>query len=131
MDAELDLSTWSAEVHCTCDIDVTVRHPAAQHVVKRAAQAAGAAALEGEKAKTRRYGSSVTTFAVEAFGRLGPQAEAFLRSLDEAAMRLDNLKGWAMRERRQRWAARLSVVVQRSMARQLLEANGTYSRPGR
>ena len=131
VDAELDLSTWSAEVQCTCDVDVTVRHPAAQHVIRRAAKFPGAAALGGERAKLRRHGASVVTFAVETFGRLGPQAETFLQNLDSAAMKLDHIKGWAMRERRQGWCARLNVVIQRAMARQLLEARGTYARPGR
>ena len=99
-------------------------------MVQRASGQPAAAAIAGEKDKLHRYGPEVLPFAVETFGRLGPKAEEFLVRLDAAARRLDDLKGWPQRDRRARWNARLSVVVQRAIARQLLEARGIYAREG-
>ena len=133
-DAETDPATWSADIDRTNNADVTIRHPAARHIASKAARTAGAAAAAGEQDKYRRYGSSITAVAVETFGRIGTQGDLFLARLETAAKRLDDLKGWPVRERMAGWRARLSVTLQRAMARQLPEARGTPAprslRPG-
>ena len=78
----MDLATWSADTECTNNVDVTIRHQAARHIVGKAATTAGAAATAGEQDKHRRYGSSVTAVAVETFGRIGIHGDLFLARLE-------------------------------------------------
>ena len=66
-------------------LDGTVRHPAADHVVKEAAMCAGAAAQEGALLKEKRYppraGKSVWPCAVETWGFVDPKLDALLSEL--------------------------------------------------
>ena len=82
--------------------DVTIRHPRAVRHVGSAADRDGAAAGEGEAAKLARYPAvadagleAVVPFAVETFGRLGPQALGLLRDArSRLAERSRAARGW-------------------------------------
>ena len=131
-DAELDLVTWSPEQQFTTYVDVTVRHPCCPHLVRKAAMMNDVAALSGESDKRKRYppkGSTVVTpFALETYGRLGPAAEEFLRTLATAAERRDALRAVPPKARIQTWYTQLSRVLARAAARTILEARGAYTR---
>eukprot|EP00972_Heterocapsa_arctica_P111891 16428697-Heterocapsa_arctica.AAC.1 len=80
--AILDLVIWGGGMS-DAFIDVTVRHPAAERYLAAAARVAGACAAKAEKDKEDTYpprgGLRVIAFAAETWGRLGAQAENFLR----------------------------------------------------
>ena len=60
-------------------VDVSVRHPAAEQVVSRAARRPGEAARTGEREKHARYpGDRLTPFVIETPGRLGGEARQWL-----------------------------------------------------
>jgi len=104
-------------------VDVTIRHPRAQKYRARAREQDAAAARIAEQAKRVRYPArpeagllAAEPFAMETFGRLGPNALKLLREAEQRAAELDPaLRGWTRQALRQRWLALLSVQLQRGL----------------
>ena len=99
-------------------LDVAVTDPATSCVHERRQRAArnGAAAAREEDSKRLRYpGPDLTPFVLESFGRLGPSADAFLRSV--VPKDADN-RAVLLGQARQT----LSVLVQMSTAELILSA---------
>jgi hypothetical protein len=117
-------------------VDVTVRHPMASAYQPAAASQDNAAAEAAEAQKSDRYpprgGRSIVPFAVETWGRLGPQAEQLLESLAAEASRhavrrgQDATAGDFVR----RWRATLDALLQKDIALALDSARcGLPGRP--
>ena len=99
-------------------LDVAVTDPATSCVHERRQRAArnGAAAAREEDSKRLRYpGPDLTPFVLESFGRLGPSADAFLRSV--VPKDADN-RAVLLGQARQT----LAVLVQMSTAELILSA---------
>ena len=100
-------------------LDVTVRHPAAEHVVARAARRPGEAARAAEREKHARYpGDRLTPFVIEAPGRLGGEARQWLvrqaRSCPEDQQSFELIRAYKV----------VSCVVQTQLALQRRRAAG-------
>ena len=122
--AVLDLVTWGAAMPDAV-IDVTVRHPGAARYAEEAATTAGACAAKAEEDKANDYpargGVAVLAFAAETWGRLGLQAEQFLRTAGaEAAARAVDRGHPAPRLRR--WRAAIDAAIMKGVVRGLRHA---------
>ena len=130
VDAELDVVTWSPEPGLSLQLDVSVRHPAADRYIKQSRRTDGAAARKAEQEKQARYpsrnGIRVATFAIETFGRLGNEASETMQKLATAAAERDELRGMQVRNRVRRWQVQMSRTLFRATARTLLESTGAY-----
>ena len=109
-------------------IDVTLRHPMASAYQPSAATCDAAAAVRAEAEKIKRYlpngGRSVIPFAMETWGRLGPQAEELLEILAAEATRHAERRGHATTACafKRRWLATLDAALQKAMASALASA---------
>ena len=95
-------------------LDVTVRHPGCADL--RAAAATDAAtAMAAEAEKLAKYpataGRQVTPFAVETYGRLGPQAEAFIETIAATARKQAMRAGPEPGRAQARWRAALDAAL--------------------
>ena len=117
-------------------VDVTVRHPMSSAYQPAAASTDGVAAEEAEAQKVKRYppagGRVVIPFAMETWGRLGPQTEHLLQFLAaEATLHhrrcgQDVTAGSFLR----RWRATLDAIILKSVALSLMAARcGLPGRP--
>lgn len=101
--------------------DVCVVHPLAKSYVRAAAETGGATALEAERKKRVKYGTSGTgackfyPLAHETYGRVGPAAYQFLNSLADVAASSGTVSKRAFIENSMR---RLSTALCRGVARQ-------------
>ena len=133
--AILDVTAFGTAEVVDLIIDVTVRHPTCQKY-GRTDQETERAAIMAEAEKQTRYppaaGRRVTTFAIETWGRLGPEAEHVLQQLAGAARRRDQQRDRLALNRIPKWRALIDATNQRSIARRLLGAFlGTDGKPWR
>ena len=109
-------------------VDVTIRHPTASAYARAAADHDGAAARAAEVDKGKRYppqgGRRVVPFAMETWGRLGPEADALLESLAAEAARHAHRRGQATVASAflRRWRATLDAALQKALAAALVSA---------
>ena len=102
-------------------LDVTVRHPHAVSVAKKAATVAGSAAAHGERDKHVRYpprgGRSIVPLAIETFGRLGTEFDEWLMTLSSAARARDRNSGLSGCRHLSKWRAALSTALYKGIAK--------------
>ena len=119
--ARLDVAfAWAGR---ECYADVTIRHPCAAKYVRQAGAQDGAALRLAEAGKRSRYPAvaaagldAVEPFAVETFGRLGPNAVRLLRTArQQAAERQAPYARWAGPALHQKWLASLSCSLQQAL----------------
>ena len=122
---------WLAE---TLHIDVTVRNPATARYLREAdgcsssntnGHALQIAAAEKHKRYPPRSGIMCTPAAVEIFGRVGPEFLDLMDHLAAAAATHDVDFGMPAVGWRRKWEERLSIVVQKSLARSFVDALGS------
>ena len=114
----MDVVTAASPYVHSLFLDVSVRHPLAAAYVVRAAEAAGVAAVEAERAKAIRYppgpGLVCTPCVLETGGRQGPALRRLLRRLAALPV-VTRSTPWAARvaaaAAERRWSARLSVAL--------------------
>ena len=133
--AILDVTAFGTAEIVDLIIDVTVRRPTCKKY-GRTDQGTERAATMAEQEKQLRYppagGRRVTTFAIETWGRLGPEAEQILQQLAAAARRRDQQRDRLVLNRIPKWRAHIDATNQRSIARRLLGAFlGTDGKPWR
>ena len=133
--AILDVTAFGTAEIVDLIIDVTGRHPTCAKY-GRADREPERAATMAEVEKQQRYppagGRRVTTFAVETWGRLGPEAEQVIQQLAGAARRRDQQRDRLAVNRVPKWRALIDATNQRSIARRLLGAFlGTDGKPWR
>ena len=132
-DAVLDVvalgSAWTRDAA----LDVTIRNPCTPGEVAAAATANAACATAAEAHKRRTYpaaqGIEMTPFAVEVFGRLGGEAEAFLTEAAGAASRRSVGQGLPAGRPLQRWRAALSASLAKAVARAIRTAQAPRPHP--
>ena len=102
-------------------LDVTVRHPLAVQVAKRAATVAGTAALAGERDKHLRYpakaGRCIVPLAIETFGRIGSEFDEWLMTLASAARARDRASGLSGSRHLTSWRAALNTALYKGIAK--------------
>ena len=111
---------------------VSVRHPAAEGIVRRAAECDGHAAALAVEQKAKRYpaafGRVVTPCIIETFGRTEPHLDQLLVLLDGLARKQKRTRTsptpW-----RKKWALQLELTVARGIARGILAAGASPSVP--
>ena len=110
-------------------LDVTVRSPCASELRDQHLRP-GVAACNGEKDKLSHYGPSVTPFAVELLGRLGPAALHALAAMHRVSCEYGRLRpgtGRASALNLRAVRADLEAAVVQSAAQQALAALGASS----
>ena len=119
--ARLDVAfAWAGR---ECYADVTIRHPCAAKYVRQAGAQDGAALRLAEAGKRSRYPAvaaagldAVEPFAVETFGRLGPNAVRLLRTArQQAAEQQAPYARWTGTALHQKWLASLSCSLQQAL----------------
>ena len=133
--AILDVTAFGTAEIVDLIVDVTVRHPTCKKYGRTDLETERAAQI-AEVEKQQRYrpagGRKVTTFAIESWGRLGPEAEQTLQMLSAAARRRDQQRDKLALNRIPKWRALIDATNQRSIARRLLGAFlGTDGKPWR
>ena len=109
-------------------IDVTVRHPTSSAYQPLASNEGGTAARAAEAQKLDRYpsraGRSITPFAVETWGHLGPAAEGLLQTLASEATLHARRRGHMVTASAflRRWRATLDAILHRGVAMSLMAA---------
>ena len=133
VDAFLDVWAFGVPEISDLLLDVTVRHPGAVSYVERAAQTPGFCCAEASRDKHNRYpptgGRHAVCFAVETWGRLGPEAEAVLVHAAGVAAHRDSLHSRSASGRLQRWRSQLDAALHRAVANAILY--GHAGLPGR
>ena len=124
--AILDLVVWGGGELQNSVLDITVRHPVASRYMEAgAAKLDGACAAKAEEEKAEAYpprgGVAVTAFAAETYGRLGLQAEQFIRMASAAAARCAHERGHPA-ARLSRWRAAIDAAIMRGVVRGLRAA---------
>ena len=102
-------------------LDVSVRHPLAVQVARRAATVAGTAALAGERDKHLRYpakaGRCIVPLAVETFGRIGCEFDEWLMTLASAARARDRDSGLSGMRHLTTWRSALNTALYKGIAK--------------
>ena len=124
--AVLDLVVWGGGELQDSILDITIRHPAASRYIEAgSATRDGACAEEAEEEKAEAYpprgGVAVTAFAAETYGRLGLQAEQFIRMASAAAARNAQERGHPGASVG-RWRASIDAAIMRGVIRGLRSA---------
>ena len=132
-EARLDVELFGHAFSADRLLDGTIRHPAAAHIVSRAAHVVGAAAQEGANAKRKRYpatgGKHVTPCAMETWAHIDV---AFGELLDELAVHASQRQrsrgvhptNWGMR-----WRTLLSITMALHSAKAILQTMPIAERP--
>ena len=132
-EARLDVDLFG---HATAPdrlLDATVRHPAAAHILRKAARMVGAAAAEGVDAKTKRYppraGKSVIACAVETWGHVHGDLHALLADLGVLAAQRQRDRGVQPTRWLARWRTQLSIQLALQVSKAILNAYPAHVRP--
>eukprot|EP00929_Paragymnodinium_shiwhaense_P021813 TRINITY_DN14119_c0_g3_i1.p1 TRINITY_DN14119_c0_g3~~TRINITY_DN14119_c0_g3_i1.p1 ORF type:complete len:260 (+),score=27.98 TRINITY_DN14119_c0_g3_i1:2-781(+) len=132
------LDIWAFAGHSIQDllVDVTIRHPMSSAYQPDASRTAGSTAAAAEEQKQKRYppsaGRQVRPFAMEAWGRLGADAEELLQTLAAEATLHARRRGHAATASTflRRWRATLDAVLHKGIANSLLASRtGLAGRP--
>jgi hypothetical protein len=125
-EARLDVELFGHHVAPNRLLDGTIHHPATSSVVTRASKEKGMAALEGEKAKAKRYppvnGKAVVACSMETWGYCGESLEGLLRELAALATRRQVDRGVTPTKWFVKWQTHLSIAVAQSIGRCLSDA---------
>ena len=115
-----DIVVFDAQQGCDIELDISVAHPWALHVISRAAQEDGAAAATREVKKSEKYArerivwglpSNCIPLVFKHFGRWGSEAAQFLHRLSLQSIDEDGRKN--SRDFKTFWRRCMSVALQR------------------
>ena len=114
-------------------IDGTIWHPAAPHMIKKAARQIGAAAQHAVATKLRRYpprnGKLVTPCAMETWGYVDVHLDELLSELAVLATQKQRDRGVHPTRWRSRWRTLLSVHAAMHVSKAILAAIPSSQRP--
>jgi hypothetical protein len=118
--ARADIIAYNAQTGADIELDVSLAHPWAGHIISQAAEEDGVAAARREHEKSRKYAamvdvwgspSSCVPLVLEHFGRWGQQALQFLDQLSLQSVDEDGRENG--KEFKTFWRRRFSVALQR------------------
>ena len=118
-----DIVVFDAQQGCDIELDISVSHPWALHVISRAAQEDGVAAATREVKKSEKYArerdawglpSNCIPLVFEHFGRWGSEAAQFLHRLSLQSIDEDGKKN--SRDFKTFWRRCMLVALQRCNA---------------
>ena len=132
-DAFIDVELFAHPCSPNRLLDATVRHSAAEIIVKKAARCAGAAAAAGVSCKGKRYpavtGKKVIPRALETWGFIDGTFDAVLDDLAVLAAQRQRDRGVAPTRWKRRWMTGLSIGLAMDIGSALLAAMPVQCRP--
>ena len=132
-EARLDVELFGHPYAADRLLDGTVRHPAAEHVLAKAAREVGAAARCGVATKEKRYptraGKAVTACAMETWGYIDDGLDALLAELAVLAAQRQKDRGVQPTRWRLRWRTLLSISVAMSCGKAILASLPSHAKP--
>jgi hypothetical protein len=122
---DIYIPSWSGSAPAA--VDVSFINPVNSTVRSKAASSAGAATVEREKQKLKKYARfseenhvTIIPFAIETFGGIGPMAQAFLHRVATFSARTHGIED---KMERKMMLQKLSFVTQRMVARMIIDRN--------
>jgi len=116
-------------------LDGTIRHPAASHILDKAAVEVGAAAGEGVRSKMERYppsgGKIVVPCAVETWGFADERLDELLQELATLAAQRQRDRGMVPSRWRARWRTMISIFLAMDIGKAILSSLSVHFRPER
>ena len=132
-EARLDVELFGHPTAPDRLLDGTVRHPAARHIVRKAALSVGAAAKDGVETKEKRYppraGKSVIPCAVETWGHVDAKLDGLLADLAVLASQRQIDRGVQPTKWLSRWRTQISLQLAMSISKAILMAVPSHVRP--